>query len=322
MIPTHIFQCLLRIACALAFAAISSPPAFGQERQDLEKEWQSCEGGYYTGPREGRRSYVMDKYLWVVTPAFAKRFCMPDSMISHELKGAEAIAFRMVDGADNDKCSVDDGGKAHCTANKTARFEIYLPQSLNLPATSPEVDFYYGQYTDSDRLLDSQTPPHGVGERLTRSERYKRGEYRLPDSRLPRFGNLASTRDRGHRFGFIYAHEGKIRWPVAPLLEAGFRGNLLEGMDLVILEQQIGIFFGFEMDHYYASKVQQGTPLGQYLIVMDKRYDSRDDPEKNLDTDYAHVVYLPRQFGQTVRAAGMKTGGDSWVTFTNAAMKR
>jgi hypothetical protein len=280
-----------------------------------EKEWQSCEGGHYTGPREGRRSYSNDKYLWVVTPAFAKRFCMPPHMISNELKGAEAIAFRMVDGADNDRCGVNSKGETHCTENSTARFEIYLPQSLNLPAANPQVKFFYGEYKNSDRQIDSINEKSAVGDRMNNYKRYMKGEYKLPEGRTPHFSNPYAHPDPGHRFGLIYAHEGKVRWPIASLPEVGFRGDWIKGMDMLVLQNELGVFFGFEMDHYKASKIEQGNEQGQYLIVMDKRNDFRKDSEKNILIDYAHVIHLPHQFGQKIRQAGMNKGGNNWQEF-------
>ena len=89
--------------------------ASAQTLAEKEKQWESCEAAHYVGPREGRRNYTLDNYLWVVTPEFARRYCMPEHMVSAELQGAEAIAFRMVDGADMDRCGVDDRGQHHCT---------------------------------------------------------------------------------------------------------------------------------------------------------------------------------------------------------------
>lgn len=286
-----------------------------------EKQWQSCEGGYYTGPRLGRRNYSNDKYLWVVTPEFAKRFCMPENMVSKELKGAEAIAFRMVDDGDNERCGVDDDGKVNCSENSKARFEIYLPQSLNLPAANPGVKFFYGEYKDSEMNISSHRGQTGVEEKASRSNRYKKGEYKLPEGRTNHFANPYAHPDPGHRFALIYAHEGKGRWPVAPLWEVGFRGDWIQGMDMLILEEQLGIRFAWELDHYKAEKLIPGTPDGQYLIVMKKRNDFRDVKEKNLASDYAHVINIPHEFAQQVRQASMRRGGN-WLDFVKSMQQR
>ena len=315
----------MRWAMAVAVAVVLpgwqtgwAQPRPAQTLAAQEKQWQSCEGGYYTGPREGRRNYSNDKYLWVATPEFAKRFCLPEHMVSKELKGAQAIAFRMVDGADGDRCGVDDDGKANCSENSKARFEIYLPQSLNLPAANPGVKFFEGGRTTSDWYLSN------INERITKSTRYEKGQYQILPGEMPRFRNPYSHPDPGHRFALIYAHEGKGRWPVAPLWEVGFRGDWIQGMDMLILEEQLGIRFAWELDHYKAEKLTPATSDGQYLIVMDKR-DSQSGGkklwEKSIPQDHAHVIYLPHEFAQQVRQASMRRGGN-WLDFIKTLQQR
>lgn len=289
----------MRSMLVIASAAALISPAHGQHIKTLEKAWRSCEGGYYTGPREGRRGHTMDKFLWVVTPAFAKQFCMPDSMVSHELKGAEAIAFRMVDGADADRCTTDDKGGVHCIENSTARFEIYLSQSLQLPAANPQVNFYEGSKTTSDWMLANVT------ERDTRPQRYAKGEYKLAPGEVPRYRNPYSYPGPGHHFGLLYAHDGRKPWSVAPIWERGFRGNWVDGMDLLILEQNLALYLNSEMRHYEAAKLKPGTEQGQYLIVMDKPDDDRNNNVKDPARDYAHVIHLPRHFSRKVREAAI-----------------
>lgn len=289
----------------------------GQALATQEKQWQSCEGGYYTGPRQGRRNFTNDKYLWVVTPQFAKRFCMPEHLVSNDLKGAEAIAFRMVDGADMDMCGVDDDGKANCSENSKGRFEIYLSQSLNLPAANPGVRFYEGARTTSDWHIVEK-------ERVSRSNRYARGEYQIPAGEMPRFRNPYSHPNPGHRFALIYAHEGKGRWPVGSLWEVGFRGDWNQGMDMLILEDTVGIGFAWEQRFYEPEKVQQGTRNGQYLIVMDSgdsQSGGKKSWEKAIPQDHAHVIYLPHEYGQLVRQAAMRRSG-SWIDFIKSIQQR
>jgi hypothetical protein len=313
---SNVWGFFLALLCFAVAAASAQTPTQPQANQ--EKQWKSCEGGYYTGPRQARRNYSNDKYLWVVTPEFAKRFCMPEHMVSKDLKGAEAIAFRMVDGADNDQCGVDDDGKANCSENSMARFEIYLPQSLNLPAANPEVKFYDGVYKDSEMHIS------GIGEKVTRSTRYRKGEYKLPEGRTNHFSNPYGYPTPGHLFGLIYAHEGKGRWPVSSLREVGFRGDWIQGTDILILEAQLGYQFAWELDHYKAEKLVPGTPDGQYLIVMDKgdsQSSGKQSWEKTIPQDHAHVIYLPHEFVQQIRQASMRRGG-SWLDFVKTQQQR
>ncbi len=279
-----------------------------------EKQWQSCEGGYYTGPRQGRRNYSNDKYLWVVTAEFAKRFCMPEHMVSKELKGAQAIAFRMVDGGDNDRCGVDDDGKANCSENSKARFEIYLPQSLKLPAANPGVKFFEGGRTTSDWHITPSTP-------LLESKHvlYPKGQYQIPAGQMPRYRNEYSHPDPGHRFALIYAHEGKGRWPVAPLWEVGFRGDWIQGMDMLILEEQLGMGFAAAQNNAQHNKLT--LDVAQPVIVMRERADMRDSWEMQLPRDFAHVIYLPKPFAEQIRQASLRRSGN-WLDFVKTQQQR
>jgi len=288
-----------------------------QSLAEKEKQWQSCEAAHYTGPREGRRNYTLDNYLWVVTPEFAKRYCMPESMVSNELKGAEAIAFRMVDGADMDRCGVDDQGKHHCTRQSMARLEIYLPQSLKLPSANPDVRFYENRRDTTEWLFS------GNQERVSRSQRYIKGQYTPPPGTVPRFRNSFGHPDRGLLFGLVFFHKSseKVKWPTAPLWEVGFRESAVPSMDMVILENNLGMQFGFEFKHYKANKIEPGDPSGRYAIVLDKRHEQRKDTERRAD-DYAHVIYLPHAFAMQVRDTAMKSGASNFTDFINTFQKR
>ena len=307
------------VALALSVAAVAQSIPSASNAAAQEKQWQNCEGGYYTGPRQGRRNYSNDKYLWTVTPEFAKRFCMPEHMVSPELKGAEAIAFRMVDGADLDRCAVDDEGKATCSENSKGRFEIYLPQTLNLPAANPNVKYFNGEYKDSEMHISSRPGQTGVEEKASRGMRYRKGEYKLPDGRTNHFANPYAHPDPGHRFALIYAHEGKGRWPVGPLWEVGFRGNWIQGMDMLILEEQLGMGYSRYLNVEKANS--HGYAEWQPIIVMDQRNDNRKDGEKRIPDDYAHIIYLPKSFANQVRQASLHRNG-SWLDFIKTMQQR
>lgn len=313
-LPRYRFAIAALMACLCSTLAHAQNTALAQQ----ERQWQSCEAAHYTGPREGRRNYTLDNYLWVVTPEFAKRYCMPESMVSKELKGAEAIAFRMVDGADMDRCGVDDQGQHHCTRQSRARFEIYLPQSLNLPASNPNVRFYDSRRNTSEWLFS------GNQDRVSRSQRYIKDQYTPPPGTLPRFASVYYTGDGGHRFGLVYLHKSseKVKWPTSPLWEVGFREAVVPGMDMLILENNLGMDFGFELKHYQANKIEPGDPSGRYVIVMDKRNNDRKDTERRLDTDYAHAIYLPHTFAMQVRDTAMKSGASNFTDFIKTFQQR
>jgi hypothetical protein len=311
------WQGIKSVVCMSLFAWLGVAFAQAQTLAEKEKQWQSCEAAHYTGPREGRRNYTLDNYLWVVTPEFAKRYCMPESMVSSELKGAEAIAFRMTDGADMDRCGVDEQGRHHCTRQSMARFEIYLAQTLKLPAANPDVRFYENRRDTSEWLFS------GNQERVSRSLRYSKGQYIPPPGTVPRFGTMYRSGDGGHRFGLWFMPKGSHPWPSGSLWEVGFRESVVLGMDMLILGNTLGIDFGSELKHYEANKITPGDPFGRYVIVMHKRDEiTRNKQDKRIPQDFEHVIYLPHAFGMQVREAAMKSGASNFKDMLNVFQVR
>jgi hypothetical protein len=304
------------VIAALTALAISAT-AWTQTLAEKEKLWQSCEAAHYTGPREGRRNYTLDNYLWVVTPEFARRYCMPDHMVSTELQGAEAIAFRMVDGADMDICGVDDQGQHHCTRQSSAQFEIYLTASRPLPAIHPEVRFYESRRNTSEWMFS------GNQDRVSRSQRYIQGKYTPPPGTVPRYRNTFSHPDPGYVFGLWFLPKGPLPWPAGTLFEVGFRENVVPGIDMLILESKLGIDFGFELKHYKAHQIEPGDPSGRYVIVMHKRDPvSLSKPHKRIPDDFEHVVHLPHAFAMQVRTRAMQSGASNLTDFIQTFQKR
>ena len=299
------------------FAAAGVLPAQSQTLAEKEKQWQSCEAAHYTGPREGRRNYTLDNYLWVVTPEFAKRYCMPESMVSSELKGAEAIAFRMVDGADMDRCGVDDQGKHHCTQQSMGRFEIYLPQSLKLPAANPDVRFYDSRRNTTEWLFS------GNQDRVSRSQRFIKGQYTPPPGTVPRFANMFGHPNRGYTFGLMFMASGSLPWTTSALYEVGFRKDVIPGMDLLILEDTLNFGFLRELNFFKITKSDPKDLSSRYLIVMHKRdNDAINKKDKRVPEDFEHVIYLPQNFAMQVRDTAMKSGASNFTDFINTFQKR
>lgn len=306
--PTRLLRYRFAIAAWVACLCSAAAQAQNTSLAQQEKQWQSCEAAHYSGPREGRRNYTLDNYLWVVTPEFAKRYCMPESMVSKELKGAEAIAFRMVDGADMDRCGVDDQGQHHCTKQSMGRFEIYLPQSLNLPASNPDVRFYEDRRNTSEWLFS------GNQDRVSRSQRYIKGKYTPPLGTVPHFANMFAHPDKGYTFGLMFMSQGALPWTTSALYEVGFRESVVSGMDMLILEDNLNWGFVRELNFFKTTKADPNDPNGRYLIVMHKRdNDTLNKKDKRVPEDFEHVISLPHAFGMQVRNTAMRSGASNFT---------
>ncbi|MEW5943059.1 MAG: hypothetical protein AB1710_04285 [Pseudomonadota bacterium] len=250
---------------------------------------ESCADGYYNGPRAGRKNYSHDKYLWVVTPEFAKRFCMPPEFVDEGLKGAEAIAFRMsTSTGGSDRCAVIDGKEA-CSGDHELRFDIFLRSDLNLPATNPDIKFYDGSRDDAGWHIS-------IKERFIRSRKYKTGEYKLPPGKIPHFENPYNDFDHGNYFALVGVHEGKGKWPITRLSEWSYRAEWAKGLDLLVLQDHPGL-------GSFDNPRMEPLNIRQFAIVSNKRGDERKHGERSVPEDYAHVIWLPEKFYEKVKAA-------------------
>ena len=122
---------LLCVSATVAQVA-SAPRASTQQltAEEGQARYQNCPSGNYAGLRPGKTRYTKDPWIWAVTPQFAAEFCMPPEFISVELKGAEAVAYKMVQDQDEIVCGW--GGKAEvCSPGTEHRFEIYYKTGSN-----------------------------------------------------------------------------------------------------------------------------------------------------------------------------------------------
>lgn len=250
---------------------------------------ESCVDGYYSGPRAGRKNYSHDKYIWVVTEAFAKRFCMPPEFVDKELKGAEAIAFRMSP-SEVSRCTLL-GGKEECAGENDLRFDIFLRSDLNLPAAHPEVKFYDGSRSDAGEHIVAN-------ERKSRWQKYKSGEYKLPPGAIPHFANPFSQPDEGFVFGLARVHQGKGIWSIAGLQEWSYRVNWSKDLDLLVLQADRG--GGFDAPRLQTHGISYAIAMGRLDAWV-----------SGIHQNFSHMIWLPEKFYEKVNAAAT-TRGQSW----------
>lgn len=122
---------------AAAPAAAAAEPQRVLTEAEVKVRYQNCPNGYYSGPRPGKVRFTRDNFVWAVTPEFAAKFCMPPELISSELKGAEAVAYRMQADSSGENCGFGDRAGV-CSAPVNHRFEIYyrnglIPKERELP---------------------------------------------------------------------------------------------------------------------------------------------------------------------------------------------
>jgi hypothetical protein len=193
----------------------------------------------------------------------------------------------------SDRCAVIDGKEA-CSGDHELRFDIFLRSDLNLPAANPEVKFYDGSRDDAGWHIS-------VNERFSLRRRYISGEYKLPPGKIPHFQNPYNDFDRGNHFALVGVHEGKGKWPITGLNEWSYRADWAKGLDLVVLQEHPGL------DSFHNPRME-ALNIRQFAIVLDKRGDTRNDWERRVPEDYAHVIWLPESFYEKVKVAATARG--------------
>ncbi|MBK9235412.1 MAG: hypothetical protein IPO19_04805 [Rhodoferax sp.] len=229
--------------------------------------------GYYSGPRPGKSRYTKDDYLWVVTPEFAAAYCMPSEFIDKTLKGAEAIAYKLVyEGAEN--CGFG-GNKEACSRRTAHGFEIYYKSSLQLPSVSSTKYNYRAFYMipSSKHLIG----PHSIGTDKDRQA----WEAERPGSQ---------RRFKG--WGLVGVKGPKPVWPITALREIQYIEELLPGYNYLSVEGSMG---------YFSNPRYEKLGVTQFALRLDKPGDTRDDEQKDLRSDYGHVIHLPELFIAKIR---------------------
>jgi hypothetical protein len=281
----------LSAAMAVQAQATGQPASSNATPQDLEAQYRSCPQGYYSGPRAGRNRYTKDEYLWVVTPEFAAAYCMPPEFIDKTLKGAEAVAYKPVqEGAEN--CGF--GGNKEACGRRTAHgFEIYYKSSLKLPSSS-NTKYSYGA------IYMIPSSKHLIGPHKTKTPK----EHEVWESERPGY------QQRFKGWGLVGVKDTKPVWPIAAFREIQYIEDLLPGYNYLSIEGSMGFFSN-----------PQGEKLGatNFVLRLSKAGDKRDDEEKDLRNDYAHVIYLPNPFVNKIRQVD-KQGDEAFKALLKQAL--
>jgi hypothetical protein len=275
-VHAHLMRLALTTLTA-ALALLTLPDAWAQTATQARK----CAEGYYRGPEPGKVRYTRDEYLWVVTPAFAQRFCMPQKFVDKDLKGAEAVAFKI--GTDGEVNCGFGGNAEHCMAPRSLRFDIFLDASLKLPIKN-DVPFYSGSTPLSAILIE---PSQETLARLVSKGNWRPG-------RRPRFDTTT--------FGLLGIKGDRVVWPIVTLYEQTFLQGVLPGLDLVVVEGSTG--------HFNNPRARaEGTR--DFVIAVRKPHNERTDNQVRVPQDFAHIISLPRWFSDVVDRADT-TQGTNW----------
>jgi len=276
------FSCLALDSAQAQLAPPSASPSKQLSDAEVKAKYQNCPNGYYSGPRPGKTHYTKDKWVWAVTPEFAKNFCMPPEFVSTELKGAEAVAYKLVEDQDEERCGW--GGNAEVCGKRTEhRFEIYY-RNGTIPKER-EVPYFHAAHLPSAMLITESEK--GFSAKL-KSVKVK-----------PRIGALGPF--EATQFGLQSVKDGKIAWPLGTLGQEIYYEDIFEGIDYLAVEGASGF-----------SRLEGWIKSGARKIVISVRRpgnsgDQRKSHEMPLG-DLVLVIELPQSLADRVIANDQARG--------------
>lgn len=250
---------------------------------EVKAKYQNCEGGWYSGPRPGKARYAKDPWLWVVTPAFAQKYCMPPEFVSAELKGAEAVAFRLLSKGDDENCGF--GGNPNvCSREVVLRFDVYIKSDVKLPKAHEGT--YFQMTMTPSRMLIAKSQ----SENNARMKYHK--EHPEPALRL---------HFDGHQVGIEGIKDGKVVWPIVSLFEQTHFGGIFEGIDYYAFEGSTGFFENPGIKQNNVSK---------FVISFLPKGFKYDGPNiKGISTtSFSHIVEFPESFTDKISEADRTRG--------------
>ncbi|WP_411885839.1 hypothetical protein [Polaromonas sp. YR568] len=240
---------------------------------EIKARYQNCSNGHYNGPQPGKTHYIKESWVWAVTPEFATKFCMPPEYVSTELKGAEAVAYKLLKPQDEENCG-EQGNPKICETRTEHRFEIYYRNGM-IPKEL-ELSYYHLPYLPSAIFISSTRKDleHSIKARQAK----------------PKYGALDPFfRDQ---FGLQSIKGDKITWPLATLIPWIYGEELFQGIDYLALEGDPG----------FSRTVSWAGSGTRKMAITVRKPGTTHEPLGMLLSDFALTIELPQSMADRIVA--------------------
>jgi hypothetical protein len=263
-----------------AQAAAAQMPSLLSDAEVAAK-YQNCPGGWYSGPRPGKARFARDPWKWVVSAEFAKRFCMPEEFVSTELKGAEAVAFRLMRKGDEENCGFG-GNPDACWGETVLRFEVYIRSDARVPRRHDGL-YYQAPKLPSGMLISGTSAEQDARLRLLKVR---------PDPALKPPLEVQQV-------GLHGVKDGVIVWPITSLGLETYFAAVFEGNDYYAFEGLTGFF---------ENPGIKKNNVTRFFINFAKLGEKGMTNKGVLLSDKAHTIELPEAFTDAVVDADLTKG--------------
>lgn len=257
---------------------------------ELDAKYRNCSDGFYGGPQEGKAQYTVDEYYWVVTPEFAKAFCMPERFIDKTLKGAVAIAYKPVQ---QPYVACGFGAKrTDCVRRLSHGFEIYFPSSLKLPSASQtkySTNTYYQEVLPSARYLLKPNRKHDPNFAKDRAA----WEAERPGTQA-KFTDRSELIQRGG-WSVVTSNGEKLITPLGRFNEIQYIEDLMPGYNYLYLVSSSVGFEDFPVERLASAGYKK------FNLVLNRTTSKNELLKIEINGDFAHVIPLPERLIEHIK---------------------
>ncbi|WP_222613737.1 hypothetical protein [Undibacterium seohonense] len=227
--------------------------------------------------------YTKDPWIWVVTPEFAAKYCMPEAFIDPDLKGAEAVAVKIREEQDEEICGWGDRVEV-CNKARSLRFEIYIKGEVKLPKEN-DLPYYMPAILPSVFLISNNM--------------FDQEKVRKKNQQNPKPG--VKPIFKASQVGLYLLSEDKTTIQLSEIYNESFFKDIFYGIDFMSFDSITGVV--------KKSKISDQTNLG-LVIAFRPVNDKIPYAQQRKLGDFEHVVYLPNQFARKVSELDSHAGDD------------
>jgi hypothetical protein len=267
--------------CLSLGASAQAPQGKYLTEKEVKEKYRTCADGWYSGPQPGKARFTKDPWLWVVTPEFAQRFCLPESFVSKDLRGAEAVAFRLKRNDDEVGCGLA-GNPGACVGEIVLRFEVYVKSNAPIP-TKTKLRYFQRTHLPSSMLISKNQA--SVKQAKKERDQYPQDlgvEWPLDPSQVSLLG----------------ISQSKVEWPITTLYPETYFARIFPAIDYYAFEGSSGFFRNSRMEKIGVRK---------FVIAFANPGENQKNIGRDI-SDFPYVIEIPEWYSDKIAEIDRNSG--------------